>query len=60
MPCDDFAQKAGAILETSAVAAGPGVGAEKFVAEITVAMLYIDKVETQPPRQERGLGESFQ
>ena len=50
-----LAQKSSAILETSAVAAGAGVGAEKFVAEIAVAMFYIDEVEAQLPRQERGL-----
>ena len=54
MPCDNLAQKAGAILETSAVAACARVGAEKFVAEIAVAMLYIHKVEAQLPRHQRG------
>src|SRR6185312_4521192 len=56
---DDFAKETGAILEASPVAAGAGMGAEKFVAEITVTMLYIDKVETQPARQARGFVKVF-
>ena len=47
IPCTISRRKSGAVLETAAVAAVARMGAEKFVAEIAVAMLYIDKVEAQ-------------
>src|SRR5262249_7383982 len=43
----DFSQEAGAILEAAAVFAFAGVGGEKFVAEIAVALLDIDEIEAE-------------
>ena len=56
---DNLTQEARTILETSAVAPGTGVSAEKFVAQVAMAVLYIDEVEAQPTGQERGLVEVF-
>ena len=44
---DDFAEEAGAIFERAAVFSASGVGAEKFVAKVAVAMFYIDEIESQ-------------
>ena len=47
---DDLAQNARAIFERSAEFPGPREGAEKFVQQIAVAMLDIDKVRANVPR----------
>ena len=50
---DDFAQNARAIGEGAAVFAGTGEGAEKFVQQITVAMLDVHKIRAAIARHSR-------
>src|SRR6202046_67905 len=50
-PLDNFAQKARAALERSAVASLSRISAEELVAEIAMAMLNVHEIETQFPGQ---------
>ena len=46
---DDLSQNPGAIFKRAAVGSGPCMGSEKFMQEIAMAMLDVDKVEAQLP-----------
>src|SRR6266852_1911205 len=48
-----FAQKSRAIFKTSSVLPFPGMRAQKFVPQISVAMLDVDKIKTELPRDAR-------
>src|SRR3984885_1493498 len=53
-PLDNFAKKARAAFERSAVASLSRMSAEELVAEIAVAMLNVHEIETQLPGQMGG------
>src|ERR1051325_4861782 len=44
--CDDFAQETRAVFEAAAIIALARVGAQELVPQVTVAVLDIDKIET--------------
>ena len=48
---DDIANKSGAILEATAVGAGAGACGEEFVEQIAMALLDVDKLETELIRE---------
>jgi hypothetical protein len=50
---NNLPQKARAVFESPAIISFAGVSAEKFVAQISVAMLSVDKIEPQFPSHSR-------
>src|SRR5258708_6085388 len=49
----NFAQKSRAILETSSILPFPSVRAQEFVSQISMAMLDVDKIKAEFPRDAR-------
>src|SRR5258708_18768213 len=54
IPVHPRAEKSRSSVKSPAIAAGAGVGAEKFVTEVAVTMFDVHEVEAQLPGQQRG------
>jgi hypothetical protein len=56
---DDLPQEPGAVLEGPSIGPLPGMGAEKFMQKITVAVLDVDKLKTQGGGPDGGIDEAL-